>query len=62
MSLTTGCTDKLELARLLDRNQPNNFMWNIELWLTQDGDDSTGLDRFFNNHFSQSDDNDLSEG
>ena len=59
ISLTTGCTNELELAQLLNRN----FGRRSELSLT---DDSTvlALDRFLNDYLLQSesrDDKDSSE-
>ena len=52
MSLTTGCTDELELARLLNRHFRRHSM---TMW---------ALDHFLNDYLSQSelsDDKDLSE-
>ena len=57
MSLTTGSTDELEQARLLNQN----FERRSELSLTEAGDDSAGLERLIHDYLSQSDDEDSSE-
>ncbi|KAI0229009.1 hypothetical protein LSAT2_020554, partial [Lamellibrachia satsuma] len=61
MSLTTGSSDEVALAQLL--NRPSRFDRGLTLTEVGGGDDSAsgndvGLDRFLNDYFSPSDDED----